>query len=139
MIEKIIYKTKVYAIILRANFYKKGINFFTKDKDSFQLGYINYKKNHEIKAHYHPRHKKVINRTSEVLVVKKGKIRVDFFSNDKKQKYIESKILKERDTILILNGCHGFKVLKEVEMIEIKQGPYELKKDKIHIKSNIKK
>jgi len=28
-------------------------------------------------------------------------------------------------------GGHGFKILKDVEMLEIKQGPYNLIKDKI--------
>ncbi len=32
---------------------------------------------------------------------------------------------------MLVKGGHGFKVLKEVQMIEIKQGPYSLSKDKI--------
>ena len=32
---------------------------------------------------------------------------------------------------MLVHGGHGFKVLKEVEMLEIKQGPYSLVKDKI--------
>jgi hypothetical protein len=32
---------------------------------------------------------------------------------------------------MLISGGHGFKVLKDVEMIEIKQGPYSLIKDKI--------
>ena len=30
-----------------------------------------------------------------------------------------------------VHGGHGFKVLRDVEMLEIKQGPYSLIKDKI--------
>ena len=30
---------------------------------------------------------------------------------------------------MLSNGGHGFKVLKNVEMIEIKQGPYFVSKD----------
>jgi len=49
----------------------------------------------------------------------------------KKKKYLFSKIVKEKDIIMLVHGGHGFKVLKNVEMIEVKQGPYNLEKDKI--------
>ena len=32
---------------------------------------------------------------------------------------------------MLVHGGHGFKVLRDVEMLEIKQGPYNLIKDKI--------
>jgi hypothetical protein len=51
------------------------------------------------------------------------------------EKYLFSKIIK-KDHIIILNtGGHGFKVLETVEMIEVKQGPYNIKKDKKVFKS----
>ena len=59
----------------------------------------------------------------------KGILRVDFYN--KLKKYICSKILKEKDIIMLMQGGHGFKILKDVEMLEIKQGPYNLIKDKI--------
>jgi hypothetical protein len=139
MIETIIFKRKIYAIIIKSNFHKKGINFFTKRNHSLQLGYINYKKNHEIKSHYHPKSKKIIYDTNEVFLIKKGKIRIDFFEKKNKKKYLKSKILKKNDIILIINGGHGFKVIEEVSIVEIKQGPYQLKDDKNKIHSKIKK
>ena len=42
-----------------------------------------------------------------------------------------SKIINEKDIIMLVHGGHGFKVLKNVEMIEVKQGPYKLSADKI--------
>ena len=54
---------------------------------------------------------------------------VDFYNQFKK--YLFSKILKEKDIIMLVHGGHGFKILKDVEMIEIKQGPYNLIRDKI--------
>ena len=47
------------------------------------------------------------------------------------KKYLFSKILKKKDIIMLVHGGHGFKVLKDIEMLEIKQGPYSLIKDKI--------
>ena len=67
--------------------------------------------------------------TTEVILLFKGILRVDFYTSAKK--YLFSKILKEKDIIMLVHGGHGFKVIKDVEMIEIKQGPYSLIKDKI--------
>ena len=60
-------------------------------------------------------------------------MRVDFYNQLKK--YLFSKILKEKDIIMLVHGGHGFKILKDVEMLEIKQGPYNLIRDKIKFES----
>lgn len=66
--------------------------------------------------------------TQEVLFIKKGKLRVDFYDDD--EQYIESRILEAGDVILLVSGGHGFTVIEEVEMIEVKQGPYSGDEDK---------
>ncbi len=133
MIEKITHKKKIYAIIIRSKFKKRGIHFFTENKDTFQLGYINYKTNHQIIPHYHPNKKKIVNTTTEALIIKRGIIKVNFFDEKKKKKYFKSKILKKGDIILILRGGHGFTVIKNVEMFEIKQGPFNPKVSKVRV------
>ena len=60
--------------------------------------------------------------TQEVLIIKKGILRVDFY--DEYEDYLESRNLYAGDIILLVSGGHGFKVIDEVEMIEVKQGPY---------------
>ena len=140
MIKYIKYGKVVYAIIISKKFSKKGINFFTPPGFSQQLGYINYKKNHEIIPHYHKKVNRIVNQTNEVLFIKKGKIRIDFFSGKTKKKYFGSKILKSGDTILIAAGGHGFKVINDCEMIEVKQGPFlSTEKDKNKFQKKIKK
>ena len=62
------------------------------------------------------------------MIIVKGKLRVDFYS--KNEKYLFSKLIAKNDIIILNNGGHGFKVLEAVEMIEVKQGPYNLKMDK---------
>ena len=62
------------------------------------------------------------------MAIKKGKLRVDFY--DDNQTYIKSHILESGDVILLATGGHGFEVLEEVEMIEVKQGPYAGELDK---------
>ena len=61
-----------------------------------------------------------------------GILRVDFYNT--KKKYLFSKILKEKDIIMLVHGAHGFKVIKPIQMIEIKQGPFISKLDKIKFK-----
>jgi len=133
MIEKIIYKKKLLAIIVRAKYRKKkGITFFTPSESTQQFGYMKHKKNHLIKPHLHKKRITKISYTTEVILLLKGELRVDFYNSF--QKYLFSKILKKEDIVMLVHGGHGFKILKDIEMLEIKQGPYSLIKDKIKFK-----
>ena len=130
MIEKILNKKKLLALIVRGTYRKKGgITFFTPNESTQQFGYMKHKKKYIIKPHLHKKRITKILYTTEVILLLKGILRVDFYNDDKN--YLFSKILKQKDIIMLVNGGHGFKVLKEVEMLEIKQGPYSLIKDKI--------
>ena len=130
MIEKIIHKKKLLALIVKGKYRnKKGITFFTPSESIQQFGYMKHKKAYIIKPHLHKKRLTKIFYTTEVILLLKGVIRVDFYNQFKK--YLFSKILKEKDIIMLVHGGHGFKILKDVEMIEIKQGPYNLIRDKI--------
>ena len=128
MLVKISHKKKLLAIIIKANFKKEGVEFFTPNNFSQQLGYMSYKKNYKIDAHIHKNNIRKVIKTQEVLYIKSGKIRVDFY--DKKKKYLVSKILNKGDVILLSEGGHGFRVIEECEMYEVKQGPYDETNDK---------
>ncbi len=130
MIEKIIHKNKLFALIVSGNYRnKKGITFFTPDNATQQFGYMKHKKGHIIKPHKHLKRTTKIFTTTEVILLLKGILRVDFYNQ--KKKYLFSKILKKKSIILLVHGGHGFKVIKDVEMIEVKQGPFNISKDKI--------
>lgn len=129
MIEKIIYNTMQLAIIIRAAYKNEGIEFFTNDNDSQQLGYMNRPEGYVIAPHRHNIIAREVHLTQEVLFIKSGKIRVDFYDNS--QKYIQSTILNQGDIILLADGGHGFKMLAPTEMIEVKQGPYCGEIDKV--------
>ena len=134
MIEKILYKKKLFALIVRRQFRKKnGINFFTSKEATQQFGFMKHKKNHIIKPHKHNKRLTRVLRTTEVILLLKGTLRVDFYND--KYKYLFSKKINERDIIMLIHGGHGFKVLKNAEMIEVKQGPYSLASDKIKFKT----
>ena len=60
---------------------------------------------------------------------------MDFF--DDQQSYLESRELNAGDVILLVKGGHGFEVLKELDMIEVKQGPYAGDQDKTRFVAKI--
>ena len=122
MIEEIIFKKRLYAIIIRNKFSKDGAFFATKSSLSQQMAHMKYKKGHKIRSHFHKRWIRNISTTVEALFIKKGKLRIDFYTT--KGKYFLSKVISEKDTLLTLYGGHGFEVIKNVSMIEIKQGPF---------------
>ena len=130
MMEKIFYKKKLLALIVKGTYRnKKGITFFTPKESTQQFDYMRHKKEYIIKPHLHKKRLTKILYTTEIILILKGKLRVDFYNL--KKKYLFSRIIKEKDIIMLVHGGHGFKVLKNVEMIEIKQGPYILSRDKI--------
>lgn len=129
MIENIFSNTLELAIIIRSSFKKDGIEFFTNDNDSQQLGYMNRPEGYVIAPHRHNLIAREVHLTQEVLFVKSGKIRVDFYNNQ--QNYIKSTVLEKGDVILLKDGGHGFVMLEQSEIIEVKQGPYCGEQDKV--------
>ena len=128
MIEKIMYKEKLLAIIVYDNYKKEGISFITPNEFSLQLGYMDHPENYVIKPHLHHPVKRETIGTQEVIIIKKGVIRVDFYSYDKE--YLESRELSKGDVILLITAGHGFTTLEPTIMIEVKNGPYVPEKDK---------
>ena len=128
MIDYINYNNQILGIIIKSNYTKKGITFFTPDDFSQQLAYMNHPKGKTIEAHVHNIVKREVFYTKEVLFIKKGKIQVDFYTDD--QKYFCSRVLESGDVILLAAGGHGFKILEDTEMFEVKQGPYTGENDK---------
>lgn len=128
MIEKVVHKDEILAIIVRRSFNKPGIHFFTDPKLSQQLAFMKHPKGRVIDPHVHKPLKREVMYTQEVLLIKKGKLRVDFY--DDNQNYLQSKILEKGDVILLTTGGHGFEILEESSFIEVKQGPYAGDDDK---------
>ena len=116
------------ALIIRRSFHKEGIEFFTPSHYSQQIGYMNRPAGYVIAPHVHNPVKREVHYTNEVLFIKSGRVRVDFYSEE--QVFLESVILETGDVILLAHGGHGFEMLERAEMIEVKQGPYAGDHDK---------
>ena len=128
MIQEIKHNNKLLAIIISNRYSEPDIHFFTPDDFSQQLAFMKHPVGKIIQPHVHNPVQREVHFTKEVLFIRKGKIRVDFYTDQ--QKYIWSQILETGDVILLSEGGHGFEMLEETEMIEIKQGPYAGDKDK---------
>ena len=116
------------ALIVRREFSTDGITFFTDDSDTQQLGYMNRAKGYVIPPHVHIPVERTVGYTKEVLLVRSGSVRVDFYDDDRV--YLLSVELFEGDVVLLSSGGHGFEMLEDCEMIEVKQGPYARDADK---------
>jgi hypothetical protein len=121
-------KGEMLALIVREQYSKPGISFFTPGDFSQQLAYMHHPAGKKIDAHFHNPVPRTVAYTQETLFIKRGSLRVDFY--DDQQRYLESRILEAGDVILLIKGGHGFEVLEELEMIEVKQGPYAGDHDK---------
>jgi mannose-6-phosphate isomerase-like protein (cupin superfamily) len=128
LIENILHEGRTLAVVLRTNHHADGIEFFTPNDFSQQLGYMNRPQGYVIPPHVHNPVPREVQYTKEVLFIKSGRVRVDFYDDD--QNYLESRILEQGDVILLAFGGHGFEMLEPTEVIEVKQGPYAGEADK---------
>ena len=128
MVEYITCDGKLLAILIPASFRESGVHFFTKPDFSQQIGYMQYGTGKKIEPHLHLPVSREVHLTQEVLFLRRGKLRVDLYSQERK--YLFSRVLAAGDAILLIEGGHGFEVLEPVEMIEVKQGPYAGEGDK---------
>ncbi len=135
MVKEIKHDSQLLAIIISNSYSEPGIHFFTPDDFSQQMAFMKHLAGKIIQPHVHNSVKREVHFTKEALFIRKGKIRVDFYSNQ--QKFVESYTLVTGDVILLSEGGHGFEILEETEMIEIKQGPYCGEKDKTRFEGKI--
>jgi hypothetical protein len=110
-----------------------GIQFFTPNTYSQQLGYMKRPAGYVIPPHVHNPVKREVEYTKEVLFIKCGVVRIDFYTEEKL--YLESVIVSSGDVVLLAYGGHGFEVLEEAQIIEVKQGPYAGDLDKTRFDS----
>lgn len=128
MIEIVSHKDITLGLLLRSTYSSEGIKFFTPDEYSQQLAYMNRHAGYVIQPHVHNPVKREVSFTKEVLFIRSGRVRVDFYDDD--QTYLESYILNAGDVLLLAFGGHGFEMLEDSEIIEVKQGPYAGEADK---------
>lgn len=119
----------VVAIILRSSYSEPGVHFFSEDHFSQQLGFIGHPAGHLIPPHVHNEVPREVLNTQETLFIRNGSARVDLYSSE--CVLLVSRVLRTGDVILLATGGHGFEILEDSEIIEVKQGPYAGVEDKV--------
>jgi hypothetical protein len=122
--QKIIKKgDKIIAMVFKKDSHLKGSVFLTPSQYTLQLGVLQHAKGIVLRDHRHnPKIKYNVDTTQEFLYIEKGKVKVKFFDND--WNLVDEEILSAGDFMLHVSGGHGFEILEDIKMIEVKQGPY---------------
>lgn len=128
-LERILWKGRLLAIVLRSSFHSEDIAFFTPNSFSLQLAYMNHPQEYVIPAHDHNPVPRTVEWTQETLFIRSGKVRLDLYEPESRH-YLCSRELNAGDVVLLAHGGHGFEMLEKSEMIEVKQGPYAGVNDK---------
>ena len=131
--EDVIVEGRRVALIVRADYHPEGIEFLTPHDTLLQLGYMSRPPGYKVQPHVHLPCERVTEGTQEVLIVRRGCVRVDFY--DAWEVVAESRELGPGDVILLLGGAHGLEMIDRTEMIEVKNGPYAGVEDKTRLES----
>lgn len=118
--EKIIYNNTLIAI--RIQKLKNGVVPLTDSLESLQILSHKRKSGEYTKAHIHIPKVRVTQKLQECLVVIKGKIKIDLYGSDKK--FIKNIYLSVGQAVIFMNGGHGVRMVKDSEIIEVKNGPF---------------
>jgi hypothetical protein len=122
LIEKITQGDRVLAIIVRGEYHPTSTTFLTTPDLEQQVGFVVHPAGESIPSHVHRPEERHLTGTSEVLVVIKGKCEIDLF--DDEHRLVATHLLGQGDVILLASGGHGFRMLEDTILLEIKQGPY---------------
>lgn len=121
-VEPIVWKGRALAYVVRAELSPERTTFTTPEEFNLQIGYVVYPAGGTIPPHIHLPLTRHIVGTSEVLIVKTGRCLVDFFSEEKEP--VATRELRAGDIMLLVAGGHGFRMLEDTVLLEVKQGPY---------------
>ena len=121
-VEQIIWKDKPLAYIIRAEIAPGKTTFLTPSELNLQVGFVVYPAGGEVARHLHRPMERHIVGTSEVLVVKEGRCQMDIYDDDRR--LVATRELRKGDIMLMVGGGHGFRMLEDTVLLEVKQGPY---------------
>jgi oxalate decarboxylase/phosphoglucose isomerase-like protein (cupin superfamily) len=118
------------AYIISASMSPNETTFLTPPEFKQQVGFVVYPKGGEVKRHRHRALERHLVGTPEVLVVRSGKCEIDVYTEE--GELVATRQLCAGDVMLMVGGGHGFRMLEETVLLEIKQGPYTGLEEKEH-------
>lgn len=113
---------KVFAYVMRDTPGEKKTTFLTPDEAIQQVGFVVHPAGAEVKRHYHLPLERSIVGTPEVLVVRQGRCEMDVY--DDRQELVCTRELEAGDIMVMVGGGHGFRMVEDTVLLEVKQGPY---------------
>lgn len=122
MIEHIVWNDEPLAYIIRAELQPEKTTFLTPEEFNLQLGFVVYPSGGEVVRHIHLPLERHIVGTAEVIFIKQGRCEVDIYAVDRT--LVATRELREGDVLLTVQGGHGFRMIEDTVILEIKQGPY---------------
>ena len=122
IVERIIHNDIALCYLIRNDHLPSETTFFTPPEFKQQVGYVVYPKGCEISRHVHRSIERKLIGTSEVLIVKKGHCLIDIYNDERE--LVATRDLYEGDIMLMVGGGHGFRMVEDTVLLEIKQGPY---------------
>jgi hypothetical protein len=122
LIEKITWGDQTLAYIIRAEVNPQKTTFVTPLEFNLQFGFVVYPAQGEVARHVHRKLERHIVGTSEVLILKQGRCEIDIYNDDRE--LVTTRELRTGDVMLMVSGGHGFRMLEDTVLLEIKQGPY---------------
>lgn len=121
-VEEIAFAQQTLCLIIRATLVPEKTTFLTPSTFNQQVGFIVYARGGEIQRHVHRRLERRVVGTAEVLVVRKGRCELDVYNNERE--LVATRELRSGDIMLMVSGGHGFRMLEDTVLLEVKQGPY---------------
>ena len=121
-VEQIAHNGKTLAYIIRAEVSPDKTTFLTPSDLKQQIGFIVYPAGGNIQRHVHRPLERHLIGTSEVIIVRRGRCEIDIYSDERD--FVASRELRPGDIMLMVAGGHGFRMLEDTVLLEVKQGPY---------------
>jgi hypothetical protein len=122
MIEHISSGDKLLAILVGRDHQPPATEFVTPSEQNLQVGFVKYPQGGVVQAHRHLPLERHIVGTNEVIVVRSGTVELALYDDDKA--LVTRRVLVPGDLVLLLGGGHGFRMVEDAVLMEIKQGPY---------------
>jgi len=113
---------RILSLVIRRSVMPENTTFITPDEFTQQAGFVVYPAGGKISSHTHKSIERHITGTPETLFVRKGKLIARFYNEVHEQR--GETTIEAGDMLMLVNGGHGFTMLEDTILFEIKQGPY---------------
>jgi hypothetical protein len=112
----------ILSVVIRSFAAPEKTSFITPDSFTQQAGFIVYPAGGEIVNHTHKMIARQLTGTPETLFIRKGKLKVRFYNSVRELK--GETVVEAGDILMLVSGGHGFSIIEDAILFEIKQGPY---------------